>query len=121
MTADVVSRLVDGVEVFALLDVRGPFFEPVRAAFTGATEADWDDAQRIDPDAFASDGTWTLAFRAFVVRGPGLRTTLIPDLRGGVWGKVVHGGQLHLGQQVCVLPHGFFATLVSAAACKVPV
>jgi len=77
MTADVVSRLVDGVEVFALLDVRGPFFEPVRAAFTGATEADWDDAQRIDPDAFASDGTWTLAFRAFVVRGPGLRTTLI--------------------------------------------
>jgi len=38
MTADVVSRLVDGVEVFALLDVRGPFFEPVRAAFTGATD-----------------------------------------------------------------------------------
>jgi MOSC domain-containing protein YiiM len=35
---------------------------------------------------------------------PGLQQALKPDLRAGVWGKVVRGGSLRLGQQVQVLP-----------------
>jgi MOSC domain-containing protein YiiM len=35
---------------------------------------------------------------------PGLRQTLVPDLRGGVWGRVLEGGSLQVGQTVQVLP-----------------
>ena len=35
---------------------------------------------------------------------PGLRSKLCLDMRGGVWGKVVHGGLLQVGQRVQVLP-----------------
>jgi MOSC domain-containing protein YiiM len=34
---------------------------------------------------------------------PGLRGILSLDLRGGVWGRVVRGGLLHVGQGVRVL------------------
>jgi MOSC domain-containing protein YiiM len=34
---------------------------------------------------------------------PGLRRVLIPSLRGGVWGKVLQGGPLHVGDEVQVL------------------
>ena len=35
---------------------------------------------------------------------PGLRQTLAPQMRGGVWGKVLRGGQLRVGDSVRVLP-----------------
>ena len=35
---------------------------------------------------------------------PGLRRTLTPEMRGGVWGKVLRGGQLRVGDSVHVLP-----------------
>lgn len=34
---------------------------------------------------------------------PGLRQTLTPEMRGGVWGKVLRGGQLRVGDNVRVL------------------
>jgi len=34
---------------------------------------------------------------------PGLRRLLTPALRGGVWGKVLQGGALHIGDEVKVL------------------
>ena len=34
---------------------------------------------------------------------PGLRHVLRPRMRGGVWGKVLQGGQLHVGDSVQVL------------------
>ena len=34
---------------------------------------------------------------------PGLRRTLTPALRGGVWGKVLQGGTLRVGDEVRVL------------------
>jgi MOSC domain-containing protein YiiM len=34
---------------------------------------------------------------------PGLRRTLTPALRGGVWGKVLQGGMLRVGDEVHVL------------------
>ncbi|ETW97433.1 MAG: hypothetical protein ETSY1_22655 [Candidatus Entotheonella factor] len=34
----------------------------------------------------------------------GLRRALQPDLRGGVWGKVVEGGTLRVGASVQVIP-----------------
>jgi MOSC domain-containing protein YiiM len=34
---------------------------------------------------------------------PGLRRILTPALRGGVWGKVLQGGALHVGDEVQVL------------------
>ena len=34
---------------------------------------------------------------------PGLRRVLTPHMRGGVWGKVLQGGQLHVGDSVQVL------------------
>ena len=34
---------------------------------------------------------------------PGLRQTLVPQMRGGVWGKVLRGGQLRVGDSVRVL------------------
>ena len=34
---------------------------------------------------------------------PGLRRTLAPALRGGVWGKVLQGGVLRIGDEVQVL------------------
>jgi MOSC domain-containing protein YiiM len=34
----------------------------------------------------------------------GLRHTLTPEMRGGVWGKVLHGGQLRVGDSVRVFP-----------------
>jgi len=35
---------------------------------------------------------------------PGLRRILTPELRGGVWGKVLRGGQLRVGDSVRVFP-----------------
>lgn len=34
---------------------------------------------------------------------PGLRSILVPSMRGGVWGKVLQGGELRVGDSVQVL------------------
>jgi MOSC domain-containing protein YiiM len=34
---------------------------------------------------------------------PGLRRVLTPNLRGGVWGKVLQGGLLRVGDEVRML------------------
>jgi MOSC domain-containing protein YiiM len=34
---------------------------------------------------------------------PGLRRVLTPHMRGGVWGKVLQGGPLHVGDSVQIL------------------
>jgi glyoxylase-like metal-dependent hydrolase (beta-lactamase superfamily II) len=69
---------VGGFEVVALLDADGPFFVPPEVAFPAATPADWERARRVDPQAFAADGSWHLDFRCFAVRRRrGGRVTLI--------------------------------------------
>jgi MOSC domain-containing protein YiiM len=35
---------------------------------------------------------------------PGLRRTLTPEMRGGVWGKVLRGGQVRVGDSVQIVP-----------------
>jgi MOSC domain-containing protein YiiM len=35
---------------------------------------------------------------------PGLRQTLTPQMRGGVWGKVLRGAQIRVGDSVRLLP-----------------
>ncbi len=35
---------------------------------------------------------------------PGLQQALMPDLRAGIWGKVVQGGTLRIGESVHVIP-----------------
>jgi glyoxylase-like metal-dependent hydrolase (beta-lactamase superfamily II) len=65
------------IEVIALVDAVGPFFEPRDAAFSGATDADWAAARRLDPDAFGADGSWQLAFRCFALRHEDGRVVLV--------------------------------------------
>jgi glyoxylase-like metal-dependent hydrolase (beta-lactamase superfamily II) len=59
------------VEVLALTDASGPFFQPRAAAFPAATAADWALADRIDPAAAGADGGWLLDFRCFALRVAG--------------------------------------------------
>ncbi|MFE0176030.1 MBL fold metallo-hydrolase [Streptomyces sp. NPDC059002] len=73
----VVARRAGAFEVLALLDAHGPFPGKVRDHFAGASDADWERAERIDPAAFGPDGTWELDFRCYAVRGPGGRVTLV--------------------------------------------
>jgi len=54
-----------------------PFPLARQAAFPDATEADWDRARRLDPDAFGPDDTWHLDFHCFAIRRPGDRITLV--------------------------------------------
>jgi glyoxylase-like metal-dependent hydrolase (beta-lactamase superfamily II) len=72
-----VKRSVGGYEVVALLDGTGQFFDTRDVAFTGATGDDWSAARRLDPAAFGAGLEWVLAFRCFLVRGPGDDLTLV--------------------------------------------
>jgi glyoxylase-like metal-dependent hydrolase (beta-lactamase superfamily II) len=56
--------------ITALLDASGPFFLPAKETFTGATDADWARARRLDPKAFEPDDAWHLDFRCFAIRLP---------------------------------------------------
>jgi MOSC domain-containing protein YiiM len=52
---------------------------------------------------FAIGGETTPCVRMDEIQ-PGLRRILTPEMRGGVWGKVLRGGQLRVGDSVRVLP-----------------
>jgi glyoxylase-like metal-dependent hydrolase (beta-lactamase superfamily II) len=71
------TRSVGPFEIIALLDASGPFFQPARATFSGASERDWARARRADPAAFGPDDAWHLDFRAFAVRLPAGRFALV--------------------------------------------
>jgi len=71
------TRTVGPFEIIALLDASGPFFQPARATFSGASERDWARARRADPAAFGPDDAWHLDFRAFAVRLPSGRYALV--------------------------------------------
>jgi glyoxylase-like metal-dependent hydrolase (beta-lactamase superfamily II) len=64
--------------VVALLDAVGPFtLGPPEETFPDAMDDDWRRAAELDPDAFAADGRWHLAFRCFAIRRPAGRFTLV--------------------------------------------
>ncbi|MGW0434429.1 MBL fold metallo-hydrolase [Micromonospora sp. NPDC003197] len=70
-------RSVGGFDVTALRDASGPFFTTRQAAFPTASAADWEQAARLDPDAFGADGAWNLDFRCYAIRRPGGRIILV--------------------------------------------
>jgi glyoxylase-like metal-dependent hydrolase (beta-lactamase superfamily II) len=53
--------------ITAVLDSEGPFFQPLREAFPGATEAALAEADLIDPSPSSDPDQWWLAFRAYAV------------------------------------------------------
>lgn len=73
----VIGRSAGAFEVLALLDAHGPFPGKCQDHFTGATAADWERAERIDPAAFGPDDSWDLDFRCYAIRRPGGRVTLV--------------------------------------------
>lgn len=73
----VATRSVGGFDVLALVDASGPFPATVDVAFPDATDADLAAARRVDPAAFGPDGAWNLDFRAYAIRRPGGRVTLV--------------------------------------------
>lgn len=75
--APVVARRVGPFEVVSLLDAAGPFFLSRGEAFPEATDADWDAARQVDPDAFGPDGAWILNFHCFAIRRPRGQVTLV--------------------------------------------
>ncbi|WP_262283926.1 MBL fold metallo-hydrolase, partial [Micromonospora sp. MA102] len=62
------THTVGSITVTALLDGAGPFFQPRAEAFPDATPAQWEEADRRDPDTVTPDGRWWLPFRAFALR-----------------------------------------------------
>ncbi|GLY65207.1 MBL fold metallo-hydrolase [Amycolatopsis taiwanensis] len=71
------TQAVGRLDVVALVDASGPFFRPRNEVLLGATDDDWEQAQRIDPGAFGADGEWRLDFRCFAIRRPDGRVALI--------------------------------------------
>lgn len=70
-------RTFGDAEILPLHDAEGPFFQPVREAFPDAGPGAWRRAAALDPDAFAPDGSWRLAFRCFAIRLPGGSVLLV--------------------------------------------
>jgi glyoxylase-like metal-dependent hydrolase (beta-lactamase superfamily II) len=64
-------RRVGPIEVIALEDGIGPFFQHREAAFPDATPEQWRRADAFDPDTVTADGGWLLRFRCFAVRVAG--------------------------------------------------
>lgn len=64
------------IQVRPLTDGAGEFFRPAREAFPTASDAAWQAARELDPDAFAPDGRWRLRFRCYLVT-TGARTILV--------------------------------------------
>jgi glyoxylase-like metal-dependent hydrolase (beta-lactamase superfamily II) len=75
-------KQVGAVQVTALVDAEGPFFQPRIEAFPTATADHWLAADRLDPLAVA-DGAWRLRFRCFALRTDDGRTILIDAGIGG--------------------------------------
>jgi glyoxylase-like metal-dependent hydrolase (beta-lactamase superfamily II) len=65
------------LEVTALLDTSGPFFESWTHAFPNGTDEDFARARMVDPDAFNDDGLWHLDFHCFAIRRPDGHITLV--------------------------------------------
>jgi hypothetical protein len=63
----------------------------------------WHTRRAIGECRFAIGGETTPCQRMDELQ-PGLRGTLTPEMRGGVWGKVLSGGQLRVGDSVRVFP-----------------
>lgn len=66
-----VVRALGSLEVIALEDGSGPFFQPREEAFPTATPEQWRRADAFDPDTVTADGRWWLRFRCYAVRTPG--------------------------------------------------
>jgi glyoxylase-like metal-dependent hydrolase (beta-lactamase superfamily II) len=58
---------IGSVELIALLDAEGAFFQSRTDAFPTATDEDWRQADALDPLA-VRDGEWWLRFRCFALR-----------------------------------------------------
>jgi glyoxylase-like metal-dependent hydrolase (beta-lactamase superfamily II) len=65
------------LEVTALLDASGPFFESWTHAFPNGTDEDFARARTVDPEAFNDDGLWHLDFHCFAIRRPDGHITLV--------------------------------------------
>lgn len=65
------------LEVIALLDASGPFFESWTRAFPHGTDEDFTRARIVDPEAFGADGLWHLDFHCFAIRRPDGQVTLV--------------------------------------------
>lgn len=68
---------IGSLEVLALQDASGTFFDTFDVAFPTATPGDRAAAERLDPAAFGPDGAWQLDFRVFAVRRPNGRVTIV--------------------------------------------
>lgn len=64
------------VELIALLDAEGAFFQSRQEAFPNATADDWRRADALDPQAVRA-GEWWLRFRCFAVRHEDGRVVLV--------------------------------------------
>ena len=62
------SRRFGSVEITALEDATGVFFQPREKVFPDATTADWRRADQLDPGAVTAERSWLLRFRCFAVR-----------------------------------------------------
>jgi glyoxylase-like metal-dependent hydrolase (beta-lactamase superfamily II) len=63
-----VVRALGPIEIIALEDGSGPFFQPREEAFPTATPDQWRRADAFDPDSVTADGQWWLRFRCYLVR-----------------------------------------------------
>ena len=64
-------RTLGSIEVIALEDGSGPFFQPREQVFPTATPEQWRRADTFDPESVTADGRWRLRFRCYAVRVPG--------------------------------------------------
>ena len=91
-------------EVLAELGVELPWYTRRANVLIGGLDLPATVGRRLQIGAcrFAIGGETTPCDRMDELQ-PGLRRVLIPSLRGGVWGKVLQGGPLHVGDEVQVL------------------
>jgi glyoxylase-like metal-dependent hydrolase (beta-lactamase superfamily II) len=69
--------------LLSVVDASGVLATTGSQAFPSATDADWEAARRLDPQAFGPDGRWALDFRCVAIRRPNGRVTLVDVGIGG--------------------------------------